>query len=90
MSDVVYRNREFIILKKKKGFIIVNTNKEFKNGHTHIKVYNIAKTLINLAKKSKLPKTKNKYILESLIRISNDKNYIKSLEEMKNGKVLCS
>lgn len=83
MSDVIYRNREFIILKKKKGFIIVNTNKDFKKGHTHIKNYNMAKTIIDLVKHNKVPKTKNKYILNSLIRISNDNKYIEKLEEIK-------
>ena len=84
MSDVIYRNREFIILKKKKGFIIVNTNKDFKKGHTHIKNYNMAKTIINLVKNKKIPKSKNKYIINSLIRLSNDKDYIKKLKEIEN------
>lgn len=82
MSDVVYRNREFIILKKKKGFIIINTNKDFKEGHTHIKNYNMAKTIIDLVKHNKTPKTKNKYILDSLIRISNDKDYIERIKNL--------
>lgn len=90
MSDVIYRNREFMIIKKYTGYIVINTKKDFKKGHTHIKNYNMAKTLINLAKNNKIPKSNNKYILDSLIRISNDKKYINKLEDLKNGKDLCS
>lgn len=84
MSDVVYRNREFIIIRKYTGYIIINTKKEFKKGHTHIKNYNMAKTIINLVKANKEPKSKNKYIIDSLIRLSNNHEYIKKLEDIKN------
>lgn len=83
MSDVIYRNNEFIIIRKYSGYIIINTKKDFKKGHTHIKNYNMAKTLINLVKNKKIPKSDNIYILDSLIRISNDKKYINRLETIK-------
>lgn len=83
MSDVIYRKKEYIIIRKHSGYIIINTQKDFKEGHTHIKNYNMAKTLINLVKNNKLPKSNNLYILDSLIRLSANKNYIKELEKLK-------
>lgn len=82
MSDVVYRRKEFLVIRKYTGYIIINTKKTFKKGHTHIKNYNMAKTIIDLVKNKKIPKSKNKYIIDSLIRLSNDKEYIKKLEEI--------
>lgn len=86
MSDVVYRSREYIILSKRKhdktGFIVVNTKKEFNQGHTHVTNFNSAKTLIKLSQKCKIPNSKNKYFIQSLIRISRDKTYINRLNNM--------
>ena len=86
MSDVIYRKKEYIIIRKYTGYIIINTKKDFNKGHTHIKNYNMAKTLINLVKNNKLPKSNNSYILDSLIRLSDNKEYIKELEKLKKWK----
>ena len=78
----VYENKEYIILKVGNEYIVQNTKKEFKYGHTHIKSFNIAKTIIDNCIRKKRPKTNNLYLLESHIRISKDKKYIKILQEL--------
>lgn len=83
MSSIVYKNKEYIIVKEQDNYIIINTKKDFNQGHTHIKNYNIAKTIVRLCKNSKMPKSKNKYIVNSIIRISNDNEYTKKLKEIK-------
>lgn len=82
----VYSRKEYIILAVKKGYIVYNTLKPFSEGHTHIYGYNIAKTMINNCIMKKTPKTNNLYLLESHIRISTDKKYIKLVEELIEAK----
>ena len=79
-----YRLKYFNIYSNKKGgFIVHNINKEFQEGHTHINNYNTAKYIIKVALHKSLPNTKSIYIIDSLIRISNDINYINALKNLK-------
>ena len=75
MGRVVYTKDQFIITKVGNGFILQNNNKEFKDGHTHIKSVNMAKILIDCILKEKLPKTRNNYLLSSVIRIAESEKY---------------
>lgn len=86
--NIIYSKKHFNLYKVgRNSFIIHNINKEFKYGHTHINNYNTAKWIINLAFHKTMPKRANKYILNSLIRVSKDNAYIRSLEnEIKNLK----
>lgn len=91
MFNKIYRRKEFIIFRVRNGFIVQNTKKEFSEGHTHIKNYNMAKKLIDFSIKKELPKnTKNTYILESLYRISKDEEYKERIkneqEKQKNNR----
>lgn len=80
----IYRLKYFNIYSNKKGgFIVHNINKEFQNGHTHINNYNTAKYIIQVALHKSLPNNKSIYIIDSLIRISNDNTYINELKNLK-------
>lgn len=67
-------------------YIIHNTRKEFSKGHTHIDNYKTAKYITYLSLYKKIPKGKrlSNYLLDSIIRISTDKNYIKEIEKIKS------
>ena len=82
----VYEKCGYIILKVKKGYIVYNTNKVFSEGHTHIRSFSMAKTLIDNCIKHKKPKSSNPYIITSHIRVANDDKYIKMLEELLRAK----
>ena len=73
----IYRKGEFIIIG---NFIVINTKKEFKQGHTHLNNYYAAKRAIYLVRNHKIPSRCSKYFLVSLIRISNDRDYIRMVE----------
>lgn len=75
----VYKKKNYVIYSNREGFIIHNKNKEFQEGHSHIGNFNTAKYLIDLAIYSRIPNRDSIYFLESLIRISNDPDYIKRL-----------
>lgn len=80
----IYKKNEYVVIPAGEGFIIININKVFKIGHTHVKSLKICKLLISLAINKELPKNIN--FVDNLTRISVDKEYIKELEELKDDK----
>ena len=80
----VYKKAYFNVYSDYNGeYIIHNTKKEFQNGHTHIREFGTAKYLVDLALHRSLPNRRLKYFIESLIRISNDSDYIDKLNHLK-------
>ena len=75
----VYEKAYFNIYSNDNGCIIHNTRKDFHDGHTHIKELSTAKYLVNLALHKSLPNRNLKYFIESLIRVSDDYEYINKL-----------
>ncbi|WP_242850549.1 hypothetical protein [Clostridium lundense] len=82
LSIQIYQGLNFKIYKVGDEFIIHNTNKKFKNGHTHVHKYNTCMIMIKLINNKLLPKNHSKYFLESLIRISDDKEYIEMIKKI--------
>ena len=82
MFNKIYKRKEFIIFHIKGGYIAYNRKKDFQNGHTHLKSFNSAKTAIDLVSKKKVPKSTDKYYLTSLMRLSNDEEYIRKIKEL--------
>ncbi|MBV7274581.1 hypothetical protein [Clostridium thailandense] len=79
MSVQIYQNPDFKIYKAGDGYIVHNKHKNFKDGHTHVKNYDICMIMIKLIERKEMPKSKNRYFIQSLIRISNDKKYISKI-----------
>lgn len=82
----VYSRKEYIILAVKKGYIVYNRNKPFEQGHSHLRSFNMSKTIIENCINKRTPKTNNLYLLESHVRVSNDDKYIKLVEELIEAK----
>ena len=86
----VYEKQNYIILKvksgKKIGYIAYNTRKEWEEGHTHLESFNMAKTIIDNVIKHKKPKTKNLYLLQSHIRLTDDPSYVKFINQLVDAK----
>lgn len=74
--------RHFNITKKGDGYLVVNTNKPFKEGHTHVNRHDVAEILCKLAYREQMPKSKSKWLIESLIRISHDMDYVNRLKTL--------
>lgn len=81
----IYRKKSFIVFRAGDGYIIHNTEKSFKKGHTHIKNVNTAKYIVSLAAKKILPKHLSDYLLVSLLRLANDDIYTAKIEEMRKN-----
>ena len=81
-AEKIYEREGYIILRFKRGYIVYNTKKNFKNGHTHIQSFDMAKTIIDNNIRKKRPKTNSIYLIESHIRVTNDSKYKKMLQEL--------
>ena len=81
-AEKIYEREGYIILKVKRGYIVYNTKKNFKNGHTHIQSFDMAKTIIDNNIRKKRPKTNSIYLIESHIRVTNDSKYKQMLAEL--------
>lgn len=78
----IYQRKEYIILKASDGFIIYNTKKLFDDGHSHIRSFHKAKSIIDLAVRKKMPNRPIKWEVESLVRISSDDRYIEEINKL--------
>lgn len=82
MYNKIYEKKGFIIFQVKEGYVVYNTKKDFQEGHTHLKHFEAAKTAIDLVINKKIPKSTDVYYLSSLVRISDDDDYINHIEEL--------
>lgn len=81
--NIVYSKRQYYVYKiHQNAFIVHNTSKEFKYGHTHISNYNTAKYILNLSLYQTVPKHLSQYLIVSVIRISTDLEYILQMKEL--------
>lgn len=78
----IFQRKEFSIYKASDGYIVHNTNKEFRIGHTHVRSFNKAKSIVDLCIRKKLPNTPRKWEIESLLRVTNNNTYRNKLRDM--------
>lgn len=82
----IYERGDFIILEGSDHYILYNKCKEFEDGHTHLDNYNTATWLIRLVEHRSIPHHISSYLLESLIRVSENTEYIRHLKELQEAK----
>lgn len=83
----LYKRKNFKIyasVSEDNGYIIVNTKKPFEKGHSHVNDYKLAKHIIDLAINYRVPNKEKTFIIDSLIRLTSDKDYIKKLKYTKS------
>ncbi|WP_175412880.1 hypothetical protein [Clostridium sp. AWRP] len=77
----IYKKENFIVIPVCNEYLVINTNKIFKEGHTHVKSIGVARMLIDLSINRQLPK--NPYFVGNLVRIASNKEYINKLQDFK-------
>lgn len=79
-----YSLKQFRIFKNEEDetYYIRNREKSFKDGHAHINNLDTAKYLIKLSLNKEFPHNLSIYLLECLIRINTDEDYINKIEEL--------
>lgn len=81
--NIIYRKKSYNIYRAGRNqYIVHNTDKPFSDGHTHINNYHAAKMIIQLSITKTVPKHLSKYLLQSIIRISVDEDYIQRIRLM--------
>lgn len=78
----IFQRKEYSIYKASDGYIVHNTNKEFRIGHTHVRSFKKAKSIVDLAIRKKLPNTPREWEIESLMRITNNNTYRNKLRDL--------
>lgn len=100
MSHICYSQYKFQVIeegyydKKKKrngyNYILYNTKKEWKDGHTHLHSKKNCIDTIRFIHQERIPTTNNKRYIESLIRVTEPGEYqnklIKKLKEISRSK----
>lgn len=81
MREVIYARGNFVMVRKRYGFIVINTKKPFKTGHTHVRSEYVGRVIIDNVRKGVLPKSHNTKLIVSHIRVSKDREYIRQLED---------
>lgn len=82
MANQIYQEDNFKIYRAGNSFIVHNSTYQFKEKHSHVRNFKVAKSLIYFAKEHIIPRTYSAYLLTSLTRISDDIGYIHSIEEI--------
>lgn len=86
MRNIVYSRYGFNIYQFPDGYIVHNTAKEFDVGHTHIINFNTATYLVRLCHTKRLPNDTPRYLIISLIRLSNDDIYTNKAQSLLSKK----
>lgn len=82
--NMLYKKKNFKIYSAGNGYIVHNSNLEFSKHHTHINNFNTCKYIIDLCIHKTVPYHLSNYLLNSILRLSNDTGYNKKIREQLN------
>lgn len=82
MQKQVYQEKNFIVIRTKSSYVVINRNKDFEVGHTHLRSLSACKKVIHCARLRIVNGDMNRYMLTSVIRISEDGDYIRKIEDL--------
>ena len=82
LSKIIYNKGEFVIFSVHNGYIVYNTEKDFKEGHTHLRNFKSAKSAIYFVGNKRAPHKTSIYYLTSLVRIANDVHYKSKVQDL--------
>ena len=80
--NTIYKKKNFKIYDAGREYIVHNTKLDFQNHHTHINNFHTCKYIIDLSIHKTVPYHLSDYLLISLIRLSNDKDYIEKINKL--------
>jgi hypothetical protein len=82
LSVMCIHKDKFILFQVKNGWIVYNTTKQFEEGHTHLRNKSSALAAINFVLLEKIPRRSSNYYLISLIRISDNPEYVAKVNQL--------
>lgn len=82
--EIVYQQEEYVVFRgNDSDYIVYNTNKPFKRGHSHLKSKRRAKEVINNSIRKSFPLHWSNYFIHTMIRLTTDSNYKERLEKLR-------
>lgn len=81
MRDILFARGSLILVRKRRGFLVINTKKRFEEGHTHVRNEYIGRVIVDNVHKRVIPKSRNIETVISHIRVTKDKKYLSQLED---------
>ena len=78
--NTVYKRKNYKIYDAGKEFIVHNSSHDFSNYHTHITNFNTCRYLIDLCIHKTVPHHLSEYLLESILRLSDDPEYCSKIK----------
>jgi len=79
MGMQIYQEGTYKIYRAGHNYIVHNSEYDFKEKHSHVHTFQIAKKLIHCVNHRIIPRSFNFYLLTSLTRISGDEEYIEKV-----------
>lgn len=86
MGNQIYARNEFAVVCVGRGYIVINRKKQFDEGHTHIRNFNTAKYIADLAAYHRIPNHLPIYLLVSLKRLAESEDQIIKIESLLENK----
>lgn len=83
---VVYKKDKYIIYKSYDGYILHNSEITTSFAHTHLEREETARWLIELSEKKRLPYNLARYLVISLLRVNDDYDYCRKINDLLNNK----
>lgn len=82
MGRQVYQEGKYKVYRVGNNYIVHHSKYLFNDAHTHVRTLNTAKKVIYCSMNGIIPKTFPEYLLYSLIRISDDEDYIAKVNSL--------
>ncbi len=82
MGMQVYQEGTYKVYRAGHNYIVHNAQYDFKEKHSHVHNFQIAKKLIHCVNHRIIPRSFNFYLLTSLIRLSDDEVYISKIQDL--------
>lgn len=82
--NTIYKKKNFKIYDVGKEYIVHNMKLPFETGHTHINNFHTCKYIIDLCIHKTIPHHLSDYLLYSIIRITEDKQYKSQIKKILN------
>lgn len=75
MGRQVYQESHYKVYRAGNDYIVHHSKYDFEEKHTHLRSLNVAKQVISCLLKQSMPKTRNEYVLTSIIRLTDNPKY---------------